>query len=79
MRLTHELISSDVVDLELIELKFIFDRSKRVRYSAVWNTHKSCSSPRQPRLRNIAQLSATSHGNLERANSAPPKAVRGKY
>ncbi|KAF8625781.1 hypothetical protein AX15_005171 [Amanita polypyramis BW_CC] len=26
MRLTHELISSDVVDMELIELKFIFDR-----------------------------------------------------
>ncbi|KAK2466858.1 hypothetical protein APHAL10511_001116 [Amanita phalloides] len=27
MRLTHELISSDVVDMELIELKFIFDRT----------------------------------------------------
>ncbi|KAJ3842483.1 actin cytoskeleton organization protein [Lentinula raphanica] len=27
MRLTHEPISSDIVDLELIELKFIFDRS----------------------------------------------------
>ena len=33
MRLTHELISSDVVDMELIELKFVFDRSKQVRYS----------------------------------------------
>jgi N-terminal acetyltransferase B complex non-catalytic subunit len=28
-RLAHENVSSDVVDTELIELKFIFDRSKR--------------------------------------------------
>jgi len=28
MRLTHESISSDIIDMELIELKFIFDRSK---------------------------------------------------
>lgn len=27
MRLTHEPITSDVIDMELIELKFIFDRS----------------------------------------------------
>ncbi|KAF9484719.1 hypothetical protein BDN70DRAFT_825243 [Pholiota conissans] len=27
MRLTHELISSDIIDMELIELKFIFDRT----------------------------------------------------
>ncbi len=26
MRLTHEQISSELVDMELIELKFIFDR-----------------------------------------------------
>lgn len=26
MRLTHEPISSDIIDMELIELKFIFDR-----------------------------------------------------
>ena len=26
MRLAHEAISSDLVDMELIELKFIFDR-----------------------------------------------------
>jgi N-terminal acetyltransferase B complex non-catalytic subunit len=28
MRLTHEPISSDIIDMELIELKFVFDRSK---------------------------------------------------
>ena len=28
MRLAHEGLSSDLVDMELIELKFIFDRSK---------------------------------------------------
>ena len=28
MRLTHEPISSDIIDMELIELKFIFDRSE---------------------------------------------------
>lgn len=27
MRLTHEPINSDIIDMELIELKFIFDRS----------------------------------------------------
>lgn len=26
MRITHEAISSDIIDLELIELKFVFDR-----------------------------------------------------
>lgn len=28
MRLTHEPITSDIIDMELIELKFIFDRCK---------------------------------------------------
>ena len=28
MRLTHEVIQSDLIDLELIELKFIFDKGK---------------------------------------------------
>ena len=28
MRLTHEPIASDLIDMELIELKFIFDKSK---------------------------------------------------
>ena len=28
MRLAHEAISSDLVDMELIELKFIFDRGE---------------------------------------------------
>jgi N-terminal acetyltransferase B complex non-catalytic subunit len=28
MRITHEPISSDIIDMELIELKFIFDRCK---------------------------------------------------
>lgn len=28
MRLTHEPIASDLVDMELIELKFIFDKSE---------------------------------------------------
>lgn len=27
MRMTHEPITSDLIDMELIELKFIFDRS----------------------------------------------------
>lgn len=27
MRFTHEVVNSDIMDLELIELKFIFDRS----------------------------------------------------
>lgn len=26
MRLAHEVINSDIIDMELIELKFIFDR-----------------------------------------------------
>lgn len=30
MRLTHEVINSDVIDMELIELKYILDRRKRV-------------------------------------------------
>jgi N-terminal acetyltransferase B complex non-catalytic subunit len=30
MRISHELISSDIIDMELIELKFIFDRCKRI-------------------------------------------------
>ena len=29
MRITHEPISSDVIDMELIELKFIFDRCEQ--------------------------------------------------
>jgi N-terminal acetyltransferase B complex non-catalytic subunit len=28
MRLAHEPITSDIIDMELIELKFIFDRGK---------------------------------------------------
>lgn len=28
MRLTHEAITSDIIDMELIELKFVFDRSE---------------------------------------------------
>ena len=35
MRLTHEPISSDIIDMELIELKFIFDRSEL--YHFLWS------------------------------------------
>lgn len=28
MRVTHETITSDLIDMEFIELKFIFDRGK---------------------------------------------------
>ena len=28
MRMTHEPIGSDLIDMELIELKFVFDRCK---------------------------------------------------
>ncbi len=34
MRFTHEIVNSDIMDLELIELKFIFDRSMCVTFSA---------------------------------------------
>ena len=30
MRVTHEPISSDIIDMELIELKFIFDRCEHL-------------------------------------------------
>ena len=60
MRLAHEAISSDLVDMELIELKFIFDRS------TISSWHYFCSSPdlpsstpRQPRLRHYPELPAS--------------------
>lgn len=31
MRLSHEAISSDIIDMELIELKFIFDRRASIQ------------------------------------------------
>lgn len=31
MRMTHEPIGSDLIDMELIELKFVFDRCKGLR------------------------------------------------
>lgn len=30
IRLAHEAISADIIDMELLELKFIFDRSMSV-------------------------------------------------
>lgn len=39
MRITHEPITSDIIDMELIELKFIFDRSKQLRSGTIQCIH----------------------------------------
>jgi hypothetical protein len=41
MRIAHEQINSDIVDMELIELKFIFDRGMFLAYSGGKKAYKS--------------------------------------
>lgn len=49
MRLAHEPVTSDIIDMELIELKFIFDRSTYDRILMLVPLLTFClSSSRQP-------------------------------
>lgn len=49
MRLAHEPVTSDIIDMELIELKFIFDRSTYDRIPMLVPLLTFClSSSRQP-------------------------------
>lgn len=45
MRLTHEAISSDIIDMELIELKFIFDRRTSLEFNRRPVPSWNCPSP----------------------------------
>jgi len=50
MRLTHESIASDLIDMELIELKFIFDRSASVVGLLLFSVTLAFRSSRQSGL-----------------------------
>ena len=43
MRIAHEPINSELVDMELIELKFIFDRRESRLYSRTITNPTQCS------------------------------------
>ena len=45
MRLAHEVINTELVDMELIELKFIFDRCECAFNPRVNNVTEVCPSP----------------------------------
>ncbi|KAF8651484.1 hypothetical protein AX16_004782 [Volvariella volvacea WC 439] len=65
MRITHEMISSDIIDMELIELKFIFDR---VHYDnrdfSILPNYQPKSSPGIDRQTLLFDLSAEGFGWL---------------
>lgn len=70
MRMTHEPINSDLIDMELIELKFVFDRCKGFQFLHTDTfLDPVLSPPRQPRLWHVAQLSATMSIFAERPDS----------
>lgn len=45
MRMTHEPINSDLIDMELIELKFVFDRCKLHRFHTYTSIDPVLSPP----------------------------------
>jgi hypothetical protein len=54
MRLTHEQLNTDIIDMELIELKFMFDRCMYCYSVLGWfgfDDVRHPSAPRQSRFR----------------------------